>query len=152
MKQAGSLVDPTHLRFDFHHFAPVERELLSGIEEWVNEALLEDVAVRTEVMPIEEAVNSGAMALFGEKYGEEVRVVSVPGFSKELCGGTHVASTGRIGLFKITSEHSALTWPKCPSGTPATCRPGSSRPSGVASCWCTPSTPRGSAIHPPCGP
>jgi alanyl-tRNA synthetase len=106
VKQAGSLVDPTHLRFDFHHFAPVERELLSGIEEWVNEALLEDVAVRTEVMPIEEAVNSGAMALFGEKYGEEVRVVSVPGFSKELCGGTHVSSTGRIGMFKITSEHS----------------------------------------------
>jgi alanyl-tRNA synthetase len=106
VKQAGSLVAPTHLRFDFHHFAPVERELLGGIEEWVNEAILQDVPVRTEVMPLEEAVNSGAMALFGEKYGEEVRVVSVPGFSKELCGGTHVASTGRIGLFKITSEHS----------------------------------------------
>ncbi len=106
VKQAGSLVTPTHLRFDFHHFAPVERELLGGIEEWVNEALLKDEAVRTEVMPLEEAVNSGAMALFGEKYGEEVRVVSVPGYSKELCGGTHVASTGRIGLFKITSEHS----------------------------------------------
>ena len=106
VKQAGSLVAPTHLRFDFHHFAPVERELLGGIEEWVNEAILEDAVVRTEVMPLDEAVNSGAMALFGEKYGEEVRVVSVPGFSKELCGGTHVASTGRIGLFKITSEHS----------------------------------------------
>ena len=106
VKQAGSLVAPTHLRFDFHHFAPVERDLLGGIEEWVNEVLLKDVVVRTEVMPTEEAVNSGAMALFGEKYGAEVRVVSVPGFSKELCGGTHVPSTGHIGLFKITSEHS----------------------------------------------
>jgi alanyl-tRNA synthetase len=106
VKQAGSLVAPTHLRFDFHHFAAVERDLLGGIEEWVNEALLKDVVVRTEVMPTEEAVNSGAMALFGEKYGAEVRVVSVPGFSKELCGGTHVPSTGHIGLFKITSEHS----------------------------------------------
>jgi alanyl-tRNA synthetase len=106
VKQAGSLVSPTHLRFDFHHFAGVERDLLGGIEEWVNGAVLKDVALQTQVMPIDEAVKSGAMALFGEKYGEEVRVVSVPGFSKELCGGTHVASTGRIGLFKITSEHS----------------------------------------------
>jgi alanyl-tRNA synthetase len=106
VKQAGSLVAPTHLRFDFHHFAPVEPEILEGIEEWVNEAVLRDVKVDTAVMPIEAAVASGAMALFGEKYGDEVRVVGIPGFSKELCGGTHVDRTGKIGLFKIVSEHS----------------------------------------------
>jgi len=106
VKQAGSLVAPTHLRFDFSHFAPVEPEVLQGVEEWVNRAVLSDIAVRTEEKPLEEAVSSGAMALFGEKYGDTVRVVEVPGFSKELCGGTHVANTGRIGLFKITAERS----------------------------------------------
>ena len=97
---------PTHLRFDFHHFAPVEKAVLAGIEDRVNAAILEDARVTTQIMPLDEAVASGAMALFGEKYADEVRVVSVPGFSKELCGGTHVEATGRIGLFKITSEHS----------------------------------------------
>jgi alanyl-tRNA synthetase len=106
VKQAGSLVAPTHLRFDFHHFAPVDKVVLAGIEDCVNRAVLEDAAVNTEILPLEQAVASGAMALFGEKYEDQVRVVSVPGHSKELCGGTHVASTGRIGLFKITSEHS----------------------------------------------
>ena len=106
VKQAGSLVAPTHLRFDFHHFAPVEKAVLAGIEDRVNAAILEDARVTTQIMPLDEAVASGAMALFGEKYADEVRVVSVPGFSKELCGGTHVEATGRIGLFKITSEHS----------------------------------------------
>jgi alanyl-tRNA synthetase len=107
VKQAGSLVAPTHLRFDFHHFAAIEPEILEGVEEWVNQAVLADVGVEVQVMPLEAAVSSGAMALFGEKYGEEVRVISIPGYSKELCGGTHVCSTGRIGLFKIVSEHSA---------------------------------------------
>jgi alanyl-tRNA synthetase len=106
VKQAGSLVAPSHLRFDFHHFAPVEKVVLEGIEDRVNRAVFANVGVTTQVMPLEKAVASGAMALFGEKYGEEVRVVSVPGFSKELCGGTHVERTGSIGLFKIVSEHS----------------------------------------------
>jgi len=106
VKQAGSLVSPSHLRFDFHHFAPLEPSALEGVEDWVNRAVLRDAAVATEEMALDAAVASGAVALFGEKYGEKVRVVSVTGFSKELCGGTHVASTGRIGLFKITAEHS----------------------------------------------
>ncbi|MEW6758708.1 MAG: alanine--tRNA ligase, partial [Acidobacteriota bacterium] len=107
VKQAGSLVAPTHLRFDFHHFAAVDKTVLAGIESRINLEILQNRQVSTQVMPLEEAVASGAMALFGEKYEEQVRVVSVPGFSKELCGGTHVDATGRIGLFKITSEHSA---------------------------------------------
>jgi len=106
VKQAGSLVAPSHLRFDFQHFAPLETDVLEAIEEWVNKAVLADRRLETDVMPIEKAVNSGAMALFGEKYGETVRVVTVPSFSKELCGGTHVSNTGKIGLFKIVGEHS----------------------------------------------
>jgi alanyl-tRNA synthetase len=106
VKQAGSLVAPTHLRFDFHHFAAVDKAVLAGIESRINLEILKNQRVSTQVMPLDEAVATGAMALFGEKYEDEVRVVSVPGFSKELCGGTHVESTGRIGLFKITSEHS----------------------------------------------
>ncbi len=106
VKQAGSLVAPSRLRFDFQHFAPVEPDVVEAIEEWVNRAILADRPIETEVMPIDKAVDSGAMALFGEKYGENVRVVAVPGFSKELCGGTHVANTGKIGLFKVLAEHS----------------------------------------------
>ena len=108
VKQAGSLVAPDHLRFDFSHYASVDHQDMTDIEDLVNEHTLGDEEIRTEVMGIEQALASGAMALFGEKYGDRVRVVSVGdgSFSKELCGGTHVARTGEIGLFKLTSEGS----------------------------------------------
>jgi len=104
VKQAGSLVAPERLRFDFVHFSPVPREQLDRIERIVNEEIYRNVAVQTEVRSTEEAVAAGAMALFGEKYGDRVRVVSIPGFSMELCGGTHVRATGDIGPFVITQE------------------------------------------------
>jgi alanyl-tRNA synthetase len=104
VKQAGSVVDPDRLRFDFTHFAPLEPEQMAEVERLVNEQTLRAHPTSTQVMPIEDALAAGAMALFGEKYGEEVRVVSVPGFSRELCGGTHVANTGEIGLVKIVAE------------------------------------------------
>jgi alanyl-tRNA synthetase len=108
VKQAGSLVAPDHLRFDFSHYASVDRRDLTDIEDLVNEHTLADEEIRTEVMGIDQALASGAMALFGEKYGDRVRVVAVGdgSFSKELCGGTHVERTGEIGLFKVTSEGS----------------------------------------------
>jgi alanyl-tRNA synthetase len=106
VKQAGSLVGPTHLRFDFHHFAPLEPEVVAAVEDRVNEVILKNLPVQKREMALDEAVASGAMALFGEKYGERVRVIGIEGFSKELCGGTHVDRTGDIGLFKITSERS----------------------------------------------
>jgi alanyl-tRNA synthetase len=104
VKQAGSVVDPDRLRFDFTHFAPLEPGQVAEVERLVNEHTLLALRTTTQLMPIEEALAAGAMALFGEKYGEEVRVVSVPGFSRELCGGTHVANTGEIGLVKIVAE------------------------------------------------
>jgi alanyl-tRNA synthetase len=104
VKQAGSLVAPDRLRFDFVHFNAVTREQLLEIERIVNDQVLKNSAVQTEVKPTEDAIAAGAMALFGEKYGDKVRVVSVPGFSVELCGGTHVRATGDIGLFAIVSE------------------------------------------------
>ncbi|MEB3196514.1 MAG: alanine--tRNA ligase [Candidatus Sericytochromatia bacterium] len=102
--QAGSLVGPTALRFDFAHPRAVTAQELAAIEARVNEEVLRNLAVETEVMGFEQARESGAMALFDEKYGDAVRVLTVGDFSKELCGGTHVRASGDIGLFKITSE------------------------------------------------
>jgi alanyl-tRNA synthetase len=104
VKQAGSLVAPERLRFDFTHFAPLTDAEIQKVEDLVNEQIWQNATVRTTVMDLDSAMKSGAMALFGEKYQESVRVVEVPGFSKELCGGTHVPATGTIGLFKIVSE------------------------------------------------
>ena len=104
VKQSGSLVAPDRLRFDFVHFAALTHEQILEIEQIVNEQVLRNTPVETEIKKTEEAIAGGAMALFGEKYGDRVRVVSVPGFSVELCGGTHVTATGDIGLFAILSE------------------------------------------------
>src|SRR5260221_275019 len=104
VKQAGSLVAPDRLRFDFQHFAAIPRGELDRIERIVNEQVFRNTPVQTDVRSTTEAMASGAMALFGEKYGDRVRVVSVPGFSLELCGGTHVRATGDIGFFVITQE------------------------------------------------
>ncbi|HWS85525.1 MAG TPA: alanine--tRNA ligase [Pyrinomonadaceae bacterium] len=110
VKQAGSVVAPNYLRFDFSHYQPLTRDEIAEIERLVNYHILRNEPVRTELVPLEQAMQSGAMALFGEKYAEKVRVLTVPGeegvFSKELCGGTHVRATGDIGLFKITSDES----------------------------------------------
>ncbi len=102
--QAGSLVAPDRLRFDFTHFAPIDRGDLERIEAMVNEKIRMNMEVETKIMNVEEALQTGAMALFGEKYGERVRVVRVSDFSIELCGGTHTRRTGDIGLFKIVQE------------------------------------------------
>lgn len=104
VEQAGSLVDGHHLRFDFSHFAAMTDEELSRVENLVNEKIEENLEVVTEEMSVEDAKRAGAMALFGEKYGETVRVLSMGDFSIELCGGTHVKNTGTISSFKITSE------------------------------------------------
>lgn len=104
VEQKGSLVTPDRLRFDFAHFQPMTAEELRKVEEIVNQEIQAALPVTTEVMNIEEAKKSGAMALFDEKYSENVRVVSMGDFSKELCGGTHVANTGVITAFKIVSE------------------------------------------------
>jgi alanyl-tRNA synthetase len=111
VKQAGSIVAPNYLRFDFSHFQPLTEDEIAALERVVNYEILRNEAVRTDVLSLEEALESGAVALFGEKYANRVRVLTVPGthgdaFSKELCGGTHVRATGDIGLFKITSDES----------------------------------------------
>jgi alanyl-tRNA synthetase len=110
VKQAGSVVAPTYLRFDFTHYQPLTTAEIKEIESLVNYHILRNEPVETNEMATEEAMRSGAMALFGEKYGEKVRVLSIKGaediFSRELCGGTHVRATGDIGLFKITSDES----------------------------------------------
>jgi alanyl-tRNA synthetase len=102
--QAGSLVAPERLRFDFTHFTPIERKDLEQIEAMVNQKVRQNMRVETKIMNAEEALQTGAMALFGEKYGEKVRVVRVSDFSIELCGGTHTSRTGDIGIFKILHE------------------------------------------------
>ena len=104
VKQAGSLVAPDRLRFDFVHFQPITRDELDRIERIVNTEIVRNTPVQTEVRSTQEAIAAGAMALFGEKYGDTVRVVSVPGFSMELCGGTHVSATGDIGFFAAVTE------------------------------------------------
>jgi len=104
VKQSGSLVNQERLRFDFSHYTATTPEELLEVEEIVNQRIMDDLPVRTAVMDVEKAMDSGATALFGEKYGASVRVVEMGGFSKELCGGTHVASSGQIGFIKITSE------------------------------------------------
>jgi alanyl-tRNA synthetase len=106
VKQAGSVVMPDYLRFDYSHFAPPGPAELEQVEDLVNGWIRENAAAETRVMPLEEARKSGAVALFGEKYGDRVRVVSVHPQSTELCGGTHVSRTGDIGLFKIISDGS----------------------------------------------
>ncbi|MFY9732999.1 MAG: alanine--tRNA ligase, partial [Candidatus Acidiferrales bacterium] len=114
VKQAGSLVAPDHLRFDFSHFASVDASELAEIEQQVNEEILRNLALSTDIMNIDDALASGALAFFGDKYPESnVRVVTIPDpssprgfYSKELCGGTHVIRTGEIGVFKITGEQS----------------------------------------------
>ena len=107
--QKGSLVEPDRLRFDFSHLQAVTPEEVERIERLVNEEVLANEAVNWEVMPIEEARKLGAMMLFGEKYGSEVRVVTVGDYSREFCGGTHAVQSGDIGLFKITSESSVAS-------------------------------------------
>ncbi len=104
VKQAGSLVTPDRLRFDFAHFQAMTRAEIDRVERRVNEQITRNTIVSTEVRSTLEAISAGAMALFGEKYGDKVRVVSVPGFSLELCGGTHVGATGDIGFFAIVVE------------------------------------------------
>ena len=106
VKQSGSLVTPERLRFDFTHFSPITRKELIRIEKLANEEIRANSPLNTEMLEKEEAIQSGAVALFGEKYGDKVRVVSIGNFSKELCGGTHVRATGEIGLVKITAETS----------------------------------------------
>src|SRR5271157_1052448 len=106
VKQAGSLVAPDRLRFDFTHYTGLGDQDLLDIEDLVNEQVLKNEEVVTTLMDLDTAVNTGAMALFGEKYADQVRVLTIDDFSKELCGGTHVRRTGDIGLFKLVSESS----------------------------------------------
>ena len=104
VKQSGSLVTADRLRFDYTHFSPLTISEKDRIEDIVNEKIRDNLTVKTRELPTEKAIEDGAMALFGEKYGDSVRVVSMSNFSKELCGGTHTSATGNIGLFKIISE------------------------------------------------
>jgi len=102
--QAGSLVAPDHLRFDFSHGASVKDSEVAKIEDLINEHVQANIVVTPAEMDLKAALQSGAMALFGEKYGDRVRVIRIGDFSTELCGGTHLGSTGEIGLFKVVSE------------------------------------------------
>ena len=109
VKQAGSLVSGDRLRFDFTHFSQIDQELLEQIEVFVNKCIRENLPVKVEEMDADTAFKSGAMALFEEKYGDRVRVISIQALSRELCGGTHTSRTGDIGFFKITSESSVAS-------------------------------------------
>jgi alanyl-tRNA synthetase len=109
VKQAGSLVSSSRLRFDFTHFAPLSAPELKQVELLVNEKIRENIALKTKITTLEEGLKEGAVAIFEEKYGEKVRMVIIDDFSKELCGGIHVHSTGDIGLFKIVSEFSVAS-------------------------------------------
>ena len=106
VKQAGSRVAPDRLRFDFTHFSPIDNDTLETIENLVNQRIRQNIPTDIAEMDADDAFKSGATALFEEKYGDRVRVVSLTDFSRELCGGTHTARTGDIGLFKIVSESS----------------------------------------------
>ncbi len=106
VKQAGSVVEPSRLRFDFTHYAALDPVEIAEVERLMNEQIVDDKTVETSLMDLDQALQTGAMALFGEKYGDRVRVVRVPDFSRELCGGTHVRQTGQIGICKIVSEGS----------------------------------------------
>ena len=104
VKQAGSLVAPDRLRFDFTHYRPLTPARIREIEDLVNARIVGNQTVETRIMPLDKALETGAVALFGEKYAADVRVVDVPDFSTELCGGLHCAATGDIGVFKILAE------------------------------------------------
>jgi alanyl-tRNA synthetase len=106
VKQAGSLVAPDRLRFDFTHYTGLRGEDISELEKRVNERVLSNYLVETKVTTVDDAIAEGAMALFGEKYGDQVRMVRIGDFSKELCGGTHVGTTGEVGAFLISKESS----------------------------------------------
>jgi alanyl-tRNA synthetase len=106
VKQAGSLVAPSHLRFDFTHFSPLSKEEIRKIEILVNEKIRENIPVKKSITTLEEGLKAGAVAIFEEKYGEKVNMIKIRDFSKELCGGVHVPYTGQIGIFKIISEGS----------------------------------------------
>jgi alanyl-tRNA synthetase len=106
VRQAGSLVAPDRLRFDFSHFEPVGPEQIAQLERDVNDAIRADIGTEIDEMPFADALERGALAFFGDKYGDVVRVVSIPGVSMELCGGTHVDRTGEIGVFLVTREES----------------------------------------------
>lgn len=109
VKQAGSLVTPERLRFDFTHFTQLTKDEINNIEELINQWIRENRKVQISYLPYDEAIKRGAMAIFGEKYGDIVRLVEIDGVSKELCGGTHQKYTGNIGIFKIISEESVAS-------------------------------------------
>jgi alanyl-tRNA synthetase len=109
VQQAGSLVAPDHMRFDFTHFKKISAEELNEVEQLVNQKIQEDISLDIEVTDFAKAKDMGAMALFGEKYGDRVRMITINDFSRELCGGTHVKSTGQIGLFIIMQESSVAS-------------------------------------------
>src|SRR5947199_9060647 len=106
VKQAGSLVEPDRLRFDYTHFAPLTDREIEEIEQKINQVVFRNLPVQTEIMEINQAIARGALVFFGEKYRQQVRVVSIPEVSMELCGGTHTRMTGDVGLFKIVGESS----------------------------------------------
>ncbi len=126
--QAGSLVEPDRLRFDFTHFSAMTAEELTAVANEVNNAVLEGYNVHTDVLPIEEAKKRGAIALFGEKYGDSVRVVDMgDGYSVEFCGGTHLDNTAKVGVFQISSEFSVASGVRRIEAT-----------TGRVGIWCTP--------------